>query len=170
MIDYYDLLENIFEDIFDTDVYRYYAEKEGKKVAKYQMSDEEKRRVDTMLAIPDARPAEGDRTVEAWLLRISIWGKLKLIHNNPDEKIKNQIMTIEQFLNYLNDQRRNAIYGKWTVDNPKIDLVKITRKFYSFLLDKEIVEELIVEIDLREDLKAILKQTRKSMGLLGMFN
>lgn len=168
-MNYYDLVKNICEGIFDTDVFNYLQQKSGKKAAKYQLSDEDKKHVDMMLAHPDARPAAGDRTLEAWLLRISLWGRIKITHNNPDEKVRNRNMSFDQFLDYVDDQRRTATYGKWVIEYPKINLVKFIRKFYSFLLGKETVEEITVEIDLREDLKKILKQVRKSAGLFGMF-
>jgi hypothetical protein len=169
MRDYFDIFDSIYEGFFDTDVMKFLQDKEGKKWDKLKISDEEKKRIDTLLAVPDARPATGDGTFEAWLYRISLWGKIKIVHNNPDEKVRNETMSYDKFLDYIDDQRRNAIYGKWVIEYPKINLVKFIRKFYSFLLGKETVEELIVEIDLREDLKAILKQVRKSAGLFGMF-
>ena len=169
MIDYYDLIEQLYEGFYDTDVLAFLQGKEKGKWDKLKISPEEKKRIQTMLALPDARPAAGDRTFEAWLYRISLWGKIKIKHNNPDEKIRNASLSYDQFLDLIDDQRRTAIYGKWQITYPKIDLVKFSRKFYSFLLSKEIVEEIIVEIDLRENLKKVLKQARRSAGLFGMF-
>lgn len=169
MRDYFDLFDSIYEGFFDTDVMKYLQDKEGKKLKNVRLSDAEKQRIDQLLAIPDARPSTGDQTFEAWLLRISIWGKIKITHNNPDEKIRNASMNYDQFLDYIDDQRRGAIYGKWAIEYPKIELVKFVRKFYSFNVGKEVVEEIIVEIDLRDDLRAILKKVRKSTGLFGLF-
>jgi len=169
MRDYFDLFDGIYEGFFDTDVAKYLQDKEGKKLKGLKISDEEKKRIDNVLALPDPRPCTGDQTLEAWLYRISLWGKLKLTHNNPDEKIRNATMNYDQFLNYIDDQRRNAIYGKWHVESPKMEQVRVIRKFYSFSVGKEVVEELIVDIDLRDDLKSILKKVRKSTGLFRMF-
>jgi hypothetical protein len=167
MTNYYDLIENIYEGFFDTDAFKHFSQKYAKDLSKVKTSPEQKKHIEKMLALPDARPSLGDVTLSAWLLRVSLWGKLHIKHNNPDEKVRNVSMSYEQLISYMDDQRRNATYGKWVIEYPKINLVKFVRKFYSFLLGKETVEEIIVEIDLREDLKALLKQVRKSTGLFG---
>ena len=118
------------EGIYSTDVFNFFKKQYSKNTDNAKLSDAEKERVDALLALPDARPAVGDGTLGAWLLRISLWGKIKITHNNPDEKIRNVSMAYDQFLRYIDDQRRNSTYGKWNVEYPKIDLVKFKRKFY----------------------------------------
>ena len=149
------------ERFYGTDVFKHFSKKYPNKLGKSNLSDEEKRRIETLMALPDARPCPGDGTIEAWLLRISLWGKIKITHNNPDEDVRNASMNYDQFISYADDQARNEVYGKWNAEYPKINLVKWVRRFYSFYKNKDVTEEIIVEIDLRDDLKARLKEARK---------
>lgn len=152
--------EPIQDEICYADVYRQYSQMCAAQRGTQTVSDEVKRHVDMMLAHPDARPAAGDGTFEAWLLRISLWGKIKITHNNPNEKIENGTMTTDQFLDYTDDQNRNDLCGKWVIEYPKINLIQFVRRFNSESLGKMVTEELVVEIDLREGLEEILKKSQ----------
>jgi len=130
-------------------------------------SDVEKKRIDKMLAYPDPRPMDFDVTLEAWILRISNWGKIKITHKNPEDGI-NRTMSTHEFLYYLDDQDRNAAYGLFNVEVPKIELVRYYREFWS-IYGKKVTEEILVAIDLKPSLKKALKKVRGLKGLLGKF-
>jgi len=153
------VMNDVSEGIFDTDVFKQLQKKY--KVSGQSISDDEKREIDAMLATPDARPALFDGTLEAWLLRISLWGKIKITHKNPEDRVT-EVMSTDQFLDYVDDQERNATYGLWIVESVAINKIRFYRKFWSYL-GKEITEELIVDIDLRPDLKSKLNKVRGSL-------
>ena len=144
--------------VFNTDIFNEFSKyHSGVKFCK--LTNEEKEKVNKLLAEPCAMPYEEDGTLEAWLLRISIWGKIKITHKNPEDKI-NRTLTNRQFLEYVDDQELNRMYGKWVLEEVKINRIRFYRTFYTINCKNE-TEELIVEIDLRPDLKKRLRQVRK---------
>jgi len=151
---------DIDEGMFDTEMFKHLQKKY--KVSDQPISDDEKEEIDAMLATPDARPALFDGTLEAWLLRISLWGKIKITHKNPEDRVT-EVMSTDRFLNYIDDQERNATYGLWIVEALAMNKIRFYRKFWSYL-GKEITEEMIVDIDLRPDLKTKLNKIRGFLG------
>jgi hypothetical protein len=147
--------EKIDEGVFDTDVFKEFSNK-YKNVKFPKLSEEEKEDVDSMLAEPCAMPYEEDGTLEAWLLRISLWGKIKITHKNPEDGT-NRTMTNQQFLDYIGNEEVNEMYGKWKVEEAAINKIRNYREFWG-INGKNNVEEIIVDIDLRPDLKKKLKQ------------
>jgi tRNA-dihydrouridine synthase len=150
------------EGIYDTSTYKRMQQR-----YKFDgpMSPGEYEETMNILSTPDARPGLFDGTLEAWLLRISLWGKIKITHKNPENRIVRS-MTEDQFLDYIDDQTRNASYGKWTVEEVEINKIRYYRKFWS-IYGKEVTEELIVDIDLRPDLKKKINQARRKLGIFG---
>jgi len=149
------IFRDILEGIFDTDIFKEFSNKyKGKDLPK--LTDEEKAETDEYLAYPCALPFNDDGTLEAWLLRISLWGRISIRWINPEEGIDKSI-TNDEFLDEVDDQKRNKAYGKWNVEELDVNKIEFNRKFWS-IEGKEIVEKLIVLIDLRSDLKKKLKQ------------
>jgi len=144
--------------VFDTDIYKEYSEKYKNKNLP-NLSAADKDRIASLLAEPCAVPYEEERTVEAWLLRISLWGKITITWKNPEDGINKTIST-DKFVDHIDNQRLNKLYGKWTIEEAKINRIRFFRKFWS-IYDKEVTEELIVDIDLRPDLKEKLRRARK---------
>ena len=79
-----------------------------------KLNDQELEHYKKILQIPDSRPCDVDGTLETWLYRISLWGKITLTHINPESKVKHNF-TLKNFLGYIDDQSRNAAYGLWSV-------------------------------------------------------
>jgi len=154
------MVDKIKEGLKDTEAFKYLSQKYG--VDNKKLSDAEVDSIRTKLATPDARPMDFDGTFEAWLLRISGWGKIKITHKNPEYNI-NKTITIPRFLELVGDDERNAAYGIWNVGGLEINKILFSRQFWS-INGKKIKEEIIVEIDLRADLKKRLKQVRKPFG------
>ena len=143
------------EGVFDTDIFREFTDKyRDTKFPK--LTDAEKEDVDALLAEPCALPYEQDGTLEAWLLRISLWGEVKITWKNPEEGI-NKKMSNSQFLDHVDNQKLNDMYGKWRLEEVKINQIKFYREFWG-IDGKNVVEEMIVDIYLRPDLKKKLKQ------------
>ena len=143
--------------IFDTDVYKEYSDKYKNKEFP-ALSAAEKEKIDALLAEPCAMPYEQDGTLEAWLLRISLWGKIKIIWKNPEDYI-NKYMSNAEFLNHVDNQKFNGMYGKWQVEEVEINRIRFYREFMGISGENN-VEEMIVSIDLRPDLKEKLRQAR----------
>jgi len=142
--------------------------KKGRELGDWdRMSDAEKNKIDMMLSYPDPRPMDFDNNLEAWLLRISNWGRIKITHTNPEDKTK-RTLNANQFLDYIDNQARNATYGLFDVETPKIDRIRFYRSFWS-IYGKKVTEEIIVDIDLKPSLANALKKVRGLKGLLGKF-
>ncbi len=135
-----------------------------------KLSPEEYERWKQVLAIPDARPCDADGTFEAWLYRISLWGKIKITHINPELDVKH-VFSPANFLEYIDDQKRNATYGLWKIEELKITRIRFYRTFMS-ISGKDVTEEIIVDIDLKPEFKAKMKQIGRRdswLGKLGFF-
>ncbi|MFA5316087.1 MAG: hypothetical protein WC369_01530 [Dehalococcoidales bacterium] len=151
--------------VYDTPTYRRVQQRY--KFDDPDLTDAEREEIDAKLATPDARPfSDIDGTYEAWLLRISLWGKIKITHKNPENRIVGSI-TEDQFLDYIDDQTRNASYGQWIMEAVEVNKIRFYRKFYA-IIGREVTEELIVDIDLRPDLKEKLRKARRKSGWLGI--
>jgi len=122
------------------------------------LTDDERNRIKIQMSIADARPNDLDGTLEAWLVRIGLWGKIKITRKDPENKINKEINK-DEFLNYIDDYELNVIRGKWNVIEEKINVIKFVRNFWS-INGREEKEELKIEIDLRDDLKKLLKKSR----------
>ena len=147
-------ISRLAEGIFDTDLYKEFSKKySGKKLPKISASESD--RIASLLAEPCAMPYEEERTVEAWLLRISLWGKIKITWKNPEDGINKEIST-GKFVDHIDNQKLNNLYGKWNIEEAKINRIRFYRKFWG-INGKEVTEELIVDIQLRDDLKQKLK-------------
>lgn len=150
---------DILEGIFDTEIFR---ELEQKLKPVGTLSPQERDDIAQLLATPDAKPQDFDGTLEAWLLRISIWGKFTITRKDPEDKV-NRTLSRQEFLAYMDNQSRNAQRGLWNVEEKELNIIRFHRTFWS-LLGKNVTEEMIVTIDLRPDLKSALKKMRRKIG------
>jgi len=151
--------KEILESIYDTEIFK---ELEQKLKPAGTMSAREKEEIATLLATPTALPQDFDGTLEAWLLRISIWGRISIKRTDPEEKVRNRTMQNREFLHYVDNQPRNNIRGTWDVEELDINKIRFHRTFWS-LLGKNVTEEIIVTINLRTDLKRAIKKMRRNL-------
>jgi len=151
--------KELLENIYDTEVFR---ELEQKLKPAGKMSPQEMERIGKLLATPSALPRDFDRTMEAWLLRISIWGKLSIRRKDPEEKV-NRTMRNMELVSYLGDTTRNSLRGRWDAEELDLNKIRFFRAFWS-VRGKKVTEEIIVTIDLRPDLKKAIKKMRSKLG------
>ena len=59
-----------------------------------EQSEEEKK----MLGYPSMRPMDFDGTLEAWLLRLTVWGTVGIKHNDPENGVKDRVVSNDYFL------------------------------------------------------------------------
>jgi len=151
--------KQLLENIYDTEVFRE-LEKSLKPAG--ALSSQERERLSKLLATPSALPYDFDGTMEAWLLRISIWGRINVKRKDPEERV-NRTMQNREFLIYLDNQDRNSVRGLWKAEELDINKIRFHRTFWS-VLGKNVTEEIIVTIDLRPDLKRAIKKMRSKLG------
>lgn len=121
------------------------------------LTPEEIQRQRNELAHPDPRPCDFDITFEAWLMRISMWGKIKITHNDPGFGIKGESISKDKFIDVLTDDSTVKVSGKWKIELIDINKVRMARE-YRTLSGKNVTEEFLVEIDLKPELKQALKR------------
>ena len=107
------------------------------------------------LAYPDPRPAVFDQSVKAWLLRLTVWGDVKIFHNDPAFGEKRKPVSPETLEKKLCDDKLNELFGLWDIELAAVDKVRLFRPFID-LDGKRVVEEFFVEIDLKPILKKCL--------------
>ncbi len=153
---------------FNKDIYDEYAKRFG---SRGELSKEDSELVKKLLAMPDIRPYDEEGTLEAWLLRISLWGKIMITQTNKTEGWKKRSINKDQFLDYVSNEIDIEAYGPWKIDVLAVNKIKFYRDYWG-IDGKTIVEDMTVEIDLRPDLKARLRQPLKKnsfWGKLGFF-
>ena len=107
------------------------------------------------LAEPDMRPASFDVTFEGWLARIGLWGKVKVLHMDPEFKTKKEV-TQSQLLKKISDTNLNKLLGLWRIEYPEINKVILFRE-YAGVDGKKYSEKFIVTVDLKPELKRALR-------------
>jgi len=120
-----------------------------------KMTPEEKERMRAELTSPDMRPQPFDVSLDGWLLRIELWGKVSYMHIDPENRIKDKVSK-NQFMDRMSDQNLLKMFGIWHIEELAINKIKIYRKYVG-MDAKEYTEEFIVSIDLRDELKPALK-------------
>jgi len=158
-----EMTTKVKEGIFDTEIFKGFQKQYGTNLPK--ISEEERQRIRLIMAIPCALPIEdGDVTMANWLLRISTWGPVRITHTNPEENIRNKTMSPREFLEYIDDQTRNASCGLFNVEEKKLNKLRYYRKFFD-IRGKEVTEEIIVDIDWRPDIRDQVTKLRKGIKL-----
>jgi len=147
------------EGIFDTDVYKALVGKHG---TGDKVSDEDRKRIETMLALPDMKPYDEDGSLEAWLLRISLWGKIRITQDNPisSGNVKNREISTDDFLDHVDNRTMNSVFGKWEIKELAINKLMFYRTCWG-IDGKNKQETITVEVALRPDLENLLKKARR---------
>jgi hypothetical protein len=115
------------------------------------------------LATPDIRPQTFDVSVEGWFARLELWGKVKIKHSDPENRVKEEI-TKSQLLRILSDDNLLKMFGKWHVEDISINKVSIYRDYIG-MDGRQYREEFVVDIELKDELKKAVK----GKGLFGWF-
>jgi len=104
---------------------------------------------------PDVLPCAADRTIDFWLDRLSLWGKLQVKYYAPDSRWGKRITT-SRLLAILTDPNMVNVFGKWQHKKLSVKSVEISRAYRGY--DGRVHrEKLIVDIDLDPDMKMALK-------------
>lgn len=118
---------------------------------KGKLSPEGLERVNAQLAHPDPRPCEFDKTFEAWLMRLSLWGTLTITHIDPEFQQK-EVLNQEKFLYLLTDESLLEAFGAWHIELVEVNVVRFWRNITG-LDGRNYTEACVVEIDLKPELR-----------------
>lgn len=118
------------------------------------LSQAEVARLQAKIASPDIRPGAFDVTLEAWLKRISLWGKLDILHNDPEFKKKEKISQ-SQMIKRVTDDQLIRMLGQWDIDRKDINVVELFRE-YAGVDGKKKRESFLITIDLKPEIKKAL--------------
>lgn len=116
--------------------------------------EEERRRFEDEMANPDMRPNAFDNTFEAWLIRIGLWGKVEVVHSDPESRGKRKVGERE-FLRRISDVELANIFGKWEIEKTAVNKIEFIRS-YDGLNGKRLQEKFVVSIKLKPELKKSL--------------
>ena len=93
-----------------------------------EQSEEEKK----MLGYSSMRPMDFDGTLEAWLLRLSVWGTVAIKHTKLDDGIKDRIVSQDEFLNKTGNEEDKRLFGLWSIEQHDVNDLSFYRKFLSW--------------------------------------
>lgn len=103
------------------------------------------------LAEPYIEPCDFDISLDGWLERISLWGKLNITYVDPEHHSKKQVSK-ETMRKRLADLNLNRMMGRWDYKVLDINKIEMFRE-YSGIDGKTYTEKFIIKIDLRPELK-----------------
>jgi len=114
-----------------------------------KLSQEESARIRRELAHPDVRPCTFDVTFEAWLRRLSLWGKIRIVHIDPEltGRAKKEV-TQGQFIKRVTDPE----LGRWHTEALDYNKVVLYRNYVGYD-GKTYREQFIVTVDVKDEIK-----------------
>lgn len=121
-----------------------------KRMSEY-LDPETVARVQKELASPDIRMQTFDVTVEGWLARIDLWGKVKYVHEDPENKFKGEISKT-QFISKIKDTSLNKLFGEFKTEVTAINKLVLSREYVGLDFKKH-TEKFIISVELKKELK-----------------
>ena len=107
------------------------------------------------LSTPDLRPSDVDVTVDGWMFRVELWGKLKIRHKDP-ENHRNEEISKSQFLSRLSDKNLLKMCGKWRTQERDMNKLTMYRDYIG-MDGRQYREEFLIDIELRDEIKKAVK-------------
>jgi len=105
------------------------------------------------MAHPDVRPCIFDVTFEGWLRRLSLWGKTKIEHIDPEISGRSKKKyTQRQFIKRLADPDLRKAFGSWDTDTLDYNKVALYRDYIGYD-GKPYREQFIVTVDVKDAIK-----------------
>lgn len=106
-----------------------------------------------LLMQPEVLPCDFDKTFEAWLYRIGIWGKINFIYR---DNFKKRRLTEKEFLTMMADNSELDESDPWDVIKKGYKTV-LFRRSYRDQKGKRHKESILVDIDLKPSIKKSMK-------------
>jgi len=132
-----------------------------------ELTQPERDDVERRLAHPDMRPGNFDGTLEAWLVRIGIWGKISITLNDPENGIKNKTITNDQFLDIVDDKEDNRVFGLWEIKKKEVNYLVFYRKYVAYN-GRTYTKEMHIKVKLKSNLQKALDNAKKK-SIFGWF-
>lgn len=128
---------------------------EGRTRLDEVLSPSEVARIKAKVGSADIRPGNFDYTLEAWLKRISLWGKINIEHHDPELKRKKKINQ-SQFIRLATDDQLLKMLGQWDIDRKDVNKVELFREYVG-IDGKKKKESFLITVDLNPEIKKALK-------------
>lgn len=100
---------------------------------------------------PSIVPNRFDQNWENWFKRIGTWGKIEVLHVDPENKVKG-VITKDKFIKLMATPDMLKLYGKFRVEQVKIHRMEFIREYIG-MDGKEYKEIFQINIDLLPQLK-----------------
>jgi len=113
-------------------------------------SDEDLR---LLLMQPEVLPCVFDKTFEAWLYRIGIWGKINFLYQDNGRRKR---ITQGEFLKMMQANNMINAFGSWEVKKTGYKSVRFERDFKD-REGKRHKERIDIDIDLKPSIKQAMK-------------
>ena len=107
------------------------------------------------MATPDIRPCWFDGTLDGWLDRIDLWGKVKITWNNPEQWGGKKVLNRDQLIKYLTDKNLTNVFGLWGTERLDVNKVVVFRDYVG-LNGKKYTDKFTIEVALKPELKKSL--------------
>ena len=111
---------------------------------------------DTNWSNPSIVPNRFDQNWDNWFARIGTWGRIEILHVDPENKVK-QLITKDKFVKLMATPDMLKLYGKFRVEQVKIHRCEFIREYIG-MDGKQYKEIFQINIDL-------LPQLKKGLGL-----
>ena len=100
---------------------------------------------------PSILPCKFDLTWQGYFKRIGNWGKIRILHVDP-EKGKRDYITQDAFLKRMGNGSLLQVYGKWEVQQSNIRKYELWNKYID-ISGKERKEIIQIQVDLKPELQ-----------------
>ena len=104
-----------------------------------------------ILAQPEVMPCYFDNTIKFWLMRIGLWGKLKIKYTNTNPN-KSEWITPGKVEQLLGDATTLNTFGSWDVEKLGFKTVVIKRDYVD-PSGKKHKERIWIDIELKPEIK-----------------
>jgi len=100
---------------------------------------------------PSILPNRLDLTWKNWLNRLRNWGRIKILHVDPENKFKGEI-TENKFISLMGASEMLKVYGRFRVEIIKIHKMELIREYVG--MDGKVYKEIFqISVDLKKELK-----------------
>ena len=100
---------------------------------------------------PSILPNKFDLTWQRWFRRIGTWGKITILHVDP-EKNKRENISQDTFIKRMGNAELLKVYGKWEVQQSKIYRMEFWNRYIG-MNGKEYKEIIQINVDLIPELR-----------------
>jgi len=109
--------------------------------------------------VPEVMPCAFDVTIDFWLDRINLWGKLHITRTDPYTK-KKEKLTKSKLLDIVTDPTLLNVAGKWNFKKLSLTSVEMYREYVD-LAGKKVKESVIIEVELDPVIQGVIDYWKK---------